>query len=280
MQDFPTIKQTKEAIKNIHNTDFTRMSLADIKTFYYQNFGLFPIPTLFLDVDVLNELHVFRARPKKSVEDEYSIKPYYYPPDPVIMCTSPQRANWTGHSVFYCSLSPETAIAELKFHDIDEEFYISRWSFDTTKIRSKKIMVSPMYLGLEFKDGFWNNLIKTSGFEERIIKEEGKLKAKRFMFLIKEISKLFCSTNTKLYPFTAYVAHNIMYNTMDNTNTVHFPILIFPSIEAEFKGMNFAILPSFVDNFMSIDNLFHMTLKENTKEKISSTISKVRMSNN
>ncbi|MBK7853087.1 MAG: hypothetical protein IPJ66_18705 [Bacteroidetes bacterium] len=63
------------------------------------------------------------------------------------------------------------------------------------------------------------------------------------------------------YNFSSWVANTLMYehNGID--------VLMYPSWKTQFMGCNFAFHPNFIDQYMTLDRVFQMTVKEFIIEK-------------
>jgi hypothetical protein len=69
---------------------------------------------------------------------------------------------------------------------------------------------------------------------------------------------LFCKPTDKYYHITSAYSHHILY---ENKNIMDVPIILYPAVESEQNGINWAIHPDFVDSkSMKLEEVYEVAL--------------------
>jgi hypothetical protein len=166
-----------------------------------------------------------------------------YPP--MRLTTKLNRCSFPKYPVFYGSNNAMTALAEVVRNDDfkNRRYCISRWAIHQSDDR---ILIQPFLFGdLHVANPFSalreniNNRIP-SVFENRLTSEQ---EAGMRLYL-KFMADTFVSDDS--YELSAFFAHRRFY-APHNFRT---DILIYPSVQTQYKGVNIAIHPNFVDNKM------------------------------
>lgn len=176
------------------------------------------------------------------------------------------RANIVGAPVFYGSIDPYSAIAEMKGQiEKDEVFYISKWKIkfkqktlihtliinsNTTKQENILFnMVEKHFIGL-------HEIFKTDFLPEK--NKEGVTHA------VEKMGNLFATKGSDFYHITSAYCHDLLYS-----DKIDIPIIEFPAIENDQKSVNWAIHPRFVDSEqMELDEVYEVSIQENNKNGI------------
>lgn len=264
--NFPNSNQAKKAVARLNGIDWVEFSdqieVADfIKEFEKQYFTDLDVLPNILKFTTPSEflLPLFRVREYNSIANKNLISEYSYPPANI---TSKGRCNFPKHPVFYCSNNPIVALMEtIRDREYqDKTFCISKWVINPSEqefvfehfLRSNlhpdnpfKILVDneKNQLREQFKD-FWNDDIE-QGFE-----------------LIQEfLHNTFISD--KNYGLSATLAHRTIFAP----HNMATDILIYPSVQTKYKGVNMAISPNFVDQQMHAQRIYLVKINKIDLEK-------------
>ena len=193
-------------------------------------------PIYYLKIPINYSFFLFRARNLSEINDFDSREEYSYP-----KCIHKLgRANLPCNPVFYCSLSPKTAIDEIKKENNESKFVISKWRPNSSNIAIKMV---PTYT-LETENIF-NKIIKN---EEGFVNETQKL-------YLKFIGEQLLSDN---YSNSAFLSHNMIYHN-------NIDAIVYPSVVNE-KYPNMALSPQLIDdNTFVLDKVYIVEILPNQK---------------
>ncbi len=168
-----------------------------------------------------------------------------------IYCTKKGRCNLIEHPVFYASIDVDTALRERRKDDDTplqkgDEVYISHW-----KIKEK---VDFRYAQFIFNDDVkLGKLIKKLNLSNKtklvnLSTSYSRNKQQSFEYLNNKLSEFFLLKN---YNFSSFVAHNTLY---ENSKNLPFKAdaILYPSLQASYESLNFAIHPDFVLNNLEL----------------------------
>lgn len=186
---------------------------------------------------------LFRARELNSFHNVDFITEHSY--CPVHLTTGLGRCNFPGFPVFYCSNNSKVALLEVakeeKFKNT--KYCISGWD---TISSNDRLIIQPFLFGELHPDNnfnIWkNDLIKrlNEPFENNLTKEQlGGLK-----LMLEFMSELF--VNSEDYSTSATIAHKKIYAL----HKLKTDILIYPSVQTKYQGVNMAIHPNYVDKYL------------------------------
>lgn len=230
-----------------------------IKNAFFNLFGIYTVPVIFFNKDVMKALSLFRARPSSQINDINNVSNFSFPPLNIKVPT--QRANWTGRNVFYASDTPYTALIESKIANEGNEFYISQWSFKYEKFPSDSIQINTLAIDNTSTDNQWSPILKgQKDFFKELKKGISEKQADVLSYLSYKISLMFTELDKKKYSLTAFIADQIIYFKGDKKNELSFPILIFPSVEANLSTCNFVINPRLVKEYMYLEKVLKVKI--------------------
>ncbi|MFZ3274115.1 MAG: RES domain-containing protein [Lutibacter sp.] len=176
-----------------------------------------------------------------------------YPP---INFVSFGRCNFPKYPVFYCSNNPMTALMEVVRENNykDKKYCISKWEI----IQSEDKLAFQTFLQTDLHSENDFNLLKKVETEQLNEPFKNKLDKERINGII-ELLKFLQSTfiKDKDYSISASLAHRTLY-AKHNFAT---DILLYPSIQTKYKGVNMAIHPNFVDNNLRLKRLYIVQLE-------------------
>jgi hypothetical protein len=196
------------------------------------------------------EFEVFRVTQKYDGFDPNKIEGYSYNKNP-----SQQRANIKDNPVLYVSSSPINSILEMKNKlGLNEHFYISKWKI---KFNKKTNIHSLLYNTKTInKDHSLNYIVN---YQYKNLKEIAKnTNSETYTYAIQKMGDLFCKPTDKFYHITSAYSHHILY---ENKNTMNVPIILYPAVESDQNGINWAIHPDFVESTsMKMKEVYEVTL--------------------
>lgn len=149
------------------------------------------------------------------------------------------------------------------------KFCISKWEI----IDSDKQFAFQTFLQTELHQDNNYGILKDSEIEQLDQPFEYKLDNERKAGLVEYLKFLHSAfISDKSYALSASIAYMALY-AKHNLAT---DILMYPSIQTQYKGVNMAITPNFVDNMMRVQRFYIVELENYDKEtgKFNITISK------
>ncbi len=196
------------------------------------------------------ELKFFRARPADEIMDIHSINEYSYPPKEL---AKKNRANLPGYPVFYASNNLSTALLETIRNNHPEtkerKYCVSVWTLK----ESKGLIITPFLYG-NIQDEDYEMLSETilrHKLPEVLKNTDYRNDIESFQKVINYFSDSFINDDEKNYSIASFIGHSHIYMP----NKLRTDILIYPSIQANKKNVNFAINPITVDTHMEMKYL-------------------------
>lgn len=183
---------------------------------------------------------------------------YSYNPNP----TENGRAHRAGYPVFYGALDPISAISEMKGRlDNGELFYISRWKIKfKTDISIHSLLINSNTINDEHVLNQATNSLHTK-LKEMVKDIPAKYK-EGYIYAIQKMGDLFTNPKDTLYHITSSYSYELLYEA--KSKGLNVPIIVYPSVENNQNGVNWAIHPTFVDsNNMRLQDVFQLSIKEN-----------------
>lgn len=268
-KDFLNRYKTKEQIevgvqklKTIRSKDYQ-----EIKSKYFEIFPIYPINAIKVDTKILEStLSVYRSRQVFDNIDPSKKKSFSYPENEDY--TAIQRANWEGRNVFYASDSLYTSLSETKTLYNENEFFISKWGFNFNSSEIKHISLIPLGINRLPEDNPWRGVFNTDFLKEHLTKFLSTENSELLYHFYIQIGELFLTKHQEEYPITAFLADQILYHVNIKSDQSVLPILVYPSIENNFRSCNFAIPPSFVDKYLRLEKVFKIKISEVIKNRL------------
>ena len=261
LNQLKSIEEIEKGIDEISRIEnLYSVSYEFIHNLFYKLFAFNPILVCSFDKLFLKDLKVFRVRHNSKIGDISDPNTFSCPPFNENSCFN--RASWKGRNVFYGGDTPLASLKETKMlYKNDNEFYVAKWGFDYNKLASDKIQISSFVFENIPPENPWSIII--GGYQkyiEHLKLEMGIDYAEKFVHLIKRISQLFIDLAETKYPITAFIADEKIYFDFhkNDLSQIHFPIIIYPSVQTEKKNCNFAIHPIFVKQYMKLEKVFHI----------------------
>jgi len=205
---------------------------------------------------------LYRVRELSSFSDRNSLDEYSY--TPIGLTKTINRCNFPGHPVFYSSSQPMTALCEVVKNDNYEKrkYLISRWS---TKNSTDRMLLEAFTHGNlpaesilnALKDGIQNRIPEI--FEHQLTEDQ----VAGLKLYLEFLSDSFINDND--YSLSASLAHRRLY-AKPVKNNPKTDILLYPSVQTRYMGINMAIHPNFVDKYIFPDRFFEVEIDAHSKE--------------
>lgn len=274
-KNFPKLEEVKASIERLKKVDWPKISdfknaddfIKKVEKIIFNEFEILPnIFKLFKPSDF--NLPIYRVREFNSFTNINQFSEHSYPP---INLARFNRCNFPNRPVFYCSDNPITALMEvIRENDYKKrKFCISKWEL----IDSDKPFVFQTFLQTELHQDNNYGVLKNSEIEQLGQPFENKLDQDRKAGLAEYLKFLHSSfISDKSYVLSASIAHR----TLNAKHNLATDILMYPSIQTQYKGVNMAITPNFVDNMMRVQRFYIVELENYNIQtgKFNITISK------
>lgn len=266
---FPTLVKVENSIIKFGQTGFPRFSPEDnVEEFVSKISGILTNELNVLpsvpQIEKVNKFgfKLYRVRELSSFSNRNLLSEYAY--TPIVLTKNINRCNFPGHPVFYCSSQPMTALCEVVKNDNFEKkrYLISRWStqdtVDTMLLESFTHGNLPEESILNtLKYGIQNRIPEI--FEHKLTKDqENGLK-----LYLEFLSDSFIKDND--YSVSASLAHRRLY-ARPVKNNPRTDVLLYPSVQTRYMGINMAVQPSFVDKFLFPDRFFEVEINTLNKD--------------
>lgn len=192
------------------------------------------------------KFHVYRVTRVYKNIDIAKARAFSYPKN-----QSLGRANIAGFPVFYGAFHHAVALKEMKeevLANADEILYLSEWEVEL----SQNILAHPLLMNSKtiVGDGMASKVAKPQ--LEQMLKGVNKTGIKEvsdgFRQLLIRLGDLFTLDGEKHYNITSAYAHDILYSA--KKKGVNISMLMYPSVETNHQGINFALHPEFADSGM------------------------------
>lgn len=258
--NFPKLEEAKASIERLEKVKWPKFEefkkaddfLKKVEQIIFNEFEILPnIFKLFKTSDFT--LPIFRVREVNSFTNINQFSEHSYPP---INLTGFNRCNFPKSPVFYCSNNPMTALIEV-VRDTDykqRKFCISKWEL----IDSEQQFAFQTFLQTELHQENNFGILKDSEIEQLDQPFENKLGEDRKAGLVEYLKFLHSAfINDESYALSASIAHR----TLNANHNLATDILMYPSIQTQYKGVNMAITPNFVDNMMRVQRFYIVELE-------------------
>lgn len=229
------------------------------------------IPRLVIH-DITHSIKLYRVRAfsEGSIENISDPKTFSYPPSEKVKTF--QRANIPNYPVFYGAFDGKTAFEELRLNGNEtvkrgDTIFLSEW---TIREGSKYNLAQLTLSEISEDDQLYGDLTKKVYSEiRRLFKNESSVFADEQTFLYEQASKIFLSGT---YVQSGVLAHEILYNTPE-VRAVKIDGILYPSCSNNFRSVNCALRPDFVDKSLKLESVRKLSFEEFTSEGVQ-TVSK------
>ncbi|HXI01200.1 MAG TPA: hypothetical protein VNI52_13115 [Sphingobacteriaceae bacterium] len=222
------------------------------------------IPRLVIH-NITHSLKLYRVRAfsQESAEDISDPRTFSYPPNEKVKTF--QRANIPYHTVFYGAFDGKTAFEELKLNGNQtikrgDIIFLSEW---TIKEGSQYNLAQLTLPEISEEEQLYGDLTKKVYSEiNRIFDSESAVFAEEQKFLYQQASKIFLSGS---YIQSGILAHQILYKTPE-VQGVKIDGILYPSFSNNFRSINCALHPDFVDKNLRLESIRKLSFEEFTDE--------------
>lgn len=261
---FPKISEVKNAIAKLQQLEFPVYSEGmDIDEFVKQitsiienELGFIPnIKQIFRNNEFLSSF--FRARELNSITNINLIREHSYPP---LNFVEMGRCNFPNLPVFYCSDNALTALIEVirNYKSDNKRYCISKWEL----IQSEDKLMFENFLQTELPEENNYNIFKEDfikkiniPFEKSLNRKLEKEQEEGLIEYLKFLDSSFISN--KNYSLSASLAYRALYAN----HNFRTDVLMYPSVQTFFKGVNLAMQPNFVENNLKLTRLYVVSLE-------------------
>jgi len=264
---FPTADEVKSKIEKLKNITWPKYNTTDnldtyikeISNLLTSEFNTLPDLVELLKASEFG-FRLFRVRELSTFNDINLICEHSYPP--VNLTTGLNRCNFPKFPVFYGSTNAMTALAEVVRNDDfkKKRYCISRWRIHPS---DEDILIQPYLFGDLHADNIFTALRENMSnriptiFENKLTPEQEE----GIRLYLKFMADTFINDDS--YELSAFFAHRRFY-APHNFRT---EILIYPSVQTLYKGVNIAIHPNFVDSKMYATRFYIIDVNSFDKEK-------------
>jgi len=265
LKDYPKLIEVNKAIAKIKANGFPRFTngydvgkfVKEINQTLTNEFGVLFNPVKPLKHNEFS-LKIFRAREANPNTDFNLIREHSYPP---INLTGMGRCNFPKYPVFYGSDNAMTALIEVARNTGNpiKKYFISKWEI----LSPQETLIFQTFLQTELPEENLYTIFQEEIKEkinEPFLKSFNKtLDPERKNGLLKYLSFLNSSfINDNDYSLSASLA----YNTLYADHNYRTDILMYPSVQTKFKGVNLAIQPNFVENYLKLNRIYEVSLED------------------
>ena len=257
LEQLPTKRQLKRNLIDLMTIDKRNMSVEDIKQLFFKKAFLFPRGVDSVEQIILNTLVLWRTRKISENEDINIQRTFSYP----LSCSENGRAHLKEQPVFYCANSKATALFESRPIQ-GEILFLSKWKVTSDRNTSIQYLFPET---LPEKNPFHSFSLKRSKEIEIMSANYGRDKEQQLEMITRFMGNAFVKEE-KPYCLTSWIGNEILFgnNKAD--------ILAYPSISRQLSDINFAIPPSFVNDYLQIDKVYKIIVVGRTHENIKCNI--------
>ena len=264
--EFPTFERVKLAVEIFRQRNWpefckgTEVSeyLRLISNSFLEHLNI--LPDICQVVKVSNwPFKLFRAREFGSFDNINIIGEHSY--CPISLTTNLGRCHFPKFPVFYCSNNPLTALLEIVKNDNfkNSTYCISVWQ---TIITDDELVVQPFLFGDLHADNVFNKWRETllNQLNEPFGNQLSPDQLKGLSFYLEFMADLF--VNSDDYSISAFFSHRRIYSP----HKIKTDVLIFPSVQTRYKGVNMAINPNFVDKSLFPSRFYIIEITDINKD--------------
>jgi hypothetical protein len=263
---FPTADQVRSKIEKLKTIDWPAYNSSDnlddyvkrVSKIFTEEFNTLPDVAEFLKIKEFG-FKLFRVRELSTFDNIDLVSEHSYPP---INLTKLNRCNFPKYPVFYGSNNAMTALAEVVRNDDfkQKRYCISRWTIHQS---NEDVLIQPYLFGDLHEDNIFRVLQESMTnripeiFEHKLTSEQEE----GVRLYLKFMADTFINDDS--YALSAFFAHRRFY-APHNFRT---EILIYPSVQTLYKGVNIAIHPNFVDTKMFATRFYIVEIDSFDREK-------------
>lgn len=252
---FPTLDEAVQSIDRLSKVnwpvykDGTSITgfIKSIDEIIYSEFDIFPNVIQPMKINDF-ELQFFRVRELNSFTNPNIFAEHSYPP---INLARMGRCNFSNHPVFYASNDPLVALLEvIRDNEYSNKKYcISSWEL----VDSDEELMFQTFLQADIHKDNPFNILKEATKENFDNSFEKKLPPDRKAGTIEYLKFLQSAfINDSSYSLSASIAYKALFAP----HNMATDILLYPSVQSRYKGVNMAINTNFVDQKMIVKRFY------------------------
>lgn len=259
IEDYPTIEKVKESICRIELKTLPTFNDGEDIDEYVKKIHDLILNEFGFGLNIKQPSNTdtflstfYRAREFDTFTDLSLIREHSYPPiDKVKM----GRCNFPNKPVFYCSNNAMTALIEVvrNYNGSEKKYCLSKW--ELVKTNSDLIFESFLHSNLPEENVFGKigKDIQKRISEPFMISYQKMISKKQEEGLI-EYLRFFNDSflNDKNYSLSASIAYESLYAN----HNYRTDVLMYPSVQTQYKGVNLAMNPNFVENNLKMTRLY------------------------
>lgn len=258
----PTLSQVENSIKKVKQIEWpiydfrndTPKGFAEkIRGVSFSIFGVLPYKHRKLKPTALSSL--YRVREWDQIRNVNLFTEHSYPPPDI---TGFGRCNFPNYPVFYSSDNPMISLIEVirKEKVSKKSFCISKWEINNNK--TIEIVLSHYLNGTLPKENPYYDLDRRDRSEmtEIFPKTYSDEQIKGFNKIIDFFNSQFMTD--KNYHISASLIYDIFFEGPKPAAD----IVMYPSVQSEYKGNNFALHPNFVDNMLELKRIYKVQVSD------------------
>jgi hypothetical protein len=257
----PSIESINSAFESLRSIDFSKAEYAEIKKTFFEHLSILP-QVISLENEIT--IPIFRISDGSFKGfDKCKIDSFSHPH---IGNCSEGRANIKNHPVFYSSFSEQTSLIEFskkeKAELVNKVYYLSEWKInDNVRPNVAHLLYDE---SLDFSEPI-ADLNKSNHIQlEKLAQSYSLNKRNAFKLLSNKLSNFFVSNDIKI---SSFIGHYLLYDCREESPLLT-DILLYPSIQERFAGVNLALHPEFVKNHVSIKKVLKVEIENIIEEDV------------
>lgn len=272
----PELNKLKRKFKQLLSIDCSELNPKQTIDLLFDTFGIIYRPIHLNSWETCSGLKAYRVISEDDIKNIplplNSVKSFSYPDNPNL-----GRANLPGFPVLYASDNAHTAIFEKIYSDPEsyygKQFYLSEWSLKPeTNMNTIMLLygiLEPDHFYYEIAKGIFDKLQETM----KIYSKEGR---NSLEFIASSLGGLFKQKN---YHLSSVLANNWLYTNRES-EIVRVDCLMYPSVQKDKTGINYAFHPEFVEKYMYISSLQKVELDNFRMEGLNFSLKEIGVINN
>ncbi|HAF28982.1 MAG TPA: hypothetical protein DCG75_08030 [Bacteroidales bacterium] len=255
IKNFPIYSDVIKSVSNMKDLTLPKFSIGSnvddhvekITKLFTNEFGWIPnIINLFTPREF--PFKIYRVRELSSFTNTDLFTEYSYPP---INKVGMGRCNFPNYPVFYCSDNAAVALIEVvrESDNPNRKYCISKWEINP----SDEKFVFQSFLETDIpRENIYSelNVIQKNKINKLFANDLNEEMRKGLFEYLKYLNNVFISD--KNYSISASLVHRILYPKSQFTTDM----LMYPSAQTMYKGINIVIHPNFVENQMKITRFY------------------------
>lgn len=201
-----------------------------------------------IEKETIKAIPIYRLRIPKPGEkfDETMLSEFSYPPKK--FCKM-QRCNRNGEQVFYASADPHATFLELSDGVKPGTIaYISKWGI---KEEAENFFMRFLFYGIPEDEKNYASIMANGMQEEfhKIFKNMPDMPRDSLSYIQKKFQELFTAKGKEYYHISSAIVRHMFVNGRKKNPNFNMPVIAYPSVAKDKKGVNFVFRKDFVDKY-------------------------------